>query len=459
MQILISARDKATRVVRGVSKGLKKLGTTAKRMGKSMVAAFGRMAKSLISFKAGLIAVAGVAGMGLLVKSSLDAVDKLSKVASKLGVTTQELQRFRLAAKLAGVEESALDMGLQRFIRRVGEAAQGTGEAKDALLKMGIQLTNSNGKVRSATNLLGQVSNALMNTKDPAERLRLAFKLFDSEGVAMVNMLKNGKNALFETMGMADKLGIVLSEKTVANVVKANDAFFLMGKAMGAVKDRMTGALAPALERFAKWWSEFTVGFSAQIKPLWEFLEKMLAKVTGGFGDATMAGREFGNTVGFHVAEAALWLEKFFTKLDDGESQAQKTWASIVNGANTVVNVIKQISSAINSVVQAFKHLKDFSKFMLGMMPGQIFGGDIESGNDSLKKQSNNSSSNSQSLSSISNTSSTVTNIYTNATAHGINNALGTRGDNISRGARIGMNLAKGNLTGGYGNLSMTRAR
>ena len=122
-------------------------------------------------------------------------------------------------------------------------------------------------------------------------------------------------------------------------------------------------------------------------------------------------------------------------------------------------NVIKQISSAINSVVQAFKHLKDFSKFMLGMMPGQIFGGDIESGNDSLKKQSNNSSSNSQNLSSISNTSSTVTNIYTNATAHGINNALGTRGDNISRGARIGMNLAKGNLTGGYGNLSMTRAR
>jgi len=142
MQILISARDKATRVIRGISKGLKKLGKVAKKMGKGLTSAFGKVAKSLLSFKAGLIAVAGVAGMGLMIKSSIQVIDKLGKVSSKLGVTSQELQRFRFAAKLAGVEETALDMGLQRFIRRVGEAAQGTGEAKDALKKMGIQLTD-----------------------------------------------------------------------------------------------------------------------------------------------------------------------------------------------------------------------------------------------------------------------------------------------------------------------------
>ena len=55
--------------------------------------------------------------------------------------------------------------------------------------------------------------------------------------------------------------------------------------------------------------------------------------------------------------------------------------------------------------------------------------------------------------------SSNVTNIYTNATAHGINNALSSRGDNVSRGARVGMNIARATGLGGFGNLSMARSR
>jgi len=193
MEILISARDQATKALRGIKKGLKKLGKTAKKVTKGIGSAFKAVMKVLPGFKTALAGVAGAVGMGMLVKSSMNVIDKLGKVSSKLGVTSSELQKFRYAAQLAGIEETALDMGLQRFIRRVGEAAKGTGEAKDALAQMGIKLTNSNGKIRSATNLLGQVANALKDTKDPAERLRLAFKLFDSEGVAMVNMLKNGK--------------------------------------------------------------------------------------------------------------------------------------------------------------------------------------------------------------------------------------------------------------------------
>jgi hypothetical protein len=43
------------------------------------------------------------------------------------------LQELRFAAKASGIEHQTLDMALQRFTRRAAEAAQGTGEAKDAL--------------------------------------------------------------------------------------------------------------------------------------------------------------------------------------------------------------------------------------------------------------------------------------------------------------------------------------
>jgi hypothetical protein len=41
--------------------------------------------------------------------------------------------------------------------------------------------------LRSSEDLLGDVADAFARIEDPAERVRLAFKLFDSEGVALVN--------------------------------------------------------------------------------------------------------------------------------------------------------------------------------------------------------------------------------------------------------------------------------
>ena len=480
MQILISARDKATKVIRGVSKHFKKLGKVAKKAGKGITSALAKVGKSLLSFKAGLIAVAGIAGMGLLIKSSIQVIDKLGKVSSKLGVTSQELQRFRFAAKLAGVEETALDMGLQRFIRRVGEAAQGTGEAKDALKKMGIQLTNSNGQVKSATNLLGQVANALQNTKDPAERLRLAFKLFDSEGVAMVNMLKGGKSALNATMMEADKLGFVLNDKVVGAAQRVNDAFYKMTAALGGVKNNLVGALAPALERMGTWWTEFAAQFSTTIQPLWTWLEEHLASISTGFGSATEAGAKWGQIIGYHAVELTKKITAFFTKMKEGKTDFQRfkdmasnTWKVVVSGAKQVMAAISAIARAVNAVVRGFKALNRFGNKVgnalgLGFLGGgstsgtRASGGGVSAGQSYLVGERGAETftpTTSGRISPNAGGSSNVTNIYTNATAHGINNALSSRGDNVSRGARVGMNIARATGMGGYGNLSMARSR
>jgi len=473
MRILISAQDKATKVIRGVSKHFKKLGKVAKKVGKGIGRALGRVGKSLLSFKAGLIAVAGVAGMGLMIKSSIQVIDKLGKVSSKLGVTSQELQRFRFAAKLAGVEETALDMGLQRFIRRVGEAAQGTGEAKDALKKMGIQLTNSNGRVRSATDLLGQVSEALKNTKDPAERLRLAFKLFDSEGVAMVNMLKNGKTALNSTMMEADKLGFVLSDKVVAASQRVNDAFFKMTQSLAGFKNNLVGSLAPALERMGNWWTEFAAQFSTTIQPLWTWLEEHLASISTGFGSATEAGAKWGQIIGYHAVELTKKITAFFTKVEDGTTGWQKfkegaksAFKVAMEFAKGFLTVIEGIAWAINKAIAGYKALRSFGGSIAratGATVGTRASGGGVSANQSYlvgeRGAETFTPTTSGRISPNAGGSSQVTNIYTNATAHGINNALGSRADNVSRGARVGMNIARATGMGGYGNLSMARAR
>jgi hypothetical protein len=168
-----------------------------------------------------LIGAATVGGLGALIDRPISAADAIGKTVDKIGVGVEALQELRFAAKASGVEQQTLDMELQRFTRRAAEAAQGTGEAKDALAQMGIALRDQSGNLRRSEDLLGDVADAFARIEDPAERVRLAFKLFDSEGVALVNLLRGGSSALEEMRERARDLGIVLDEHLVRDAERA----------------------------------------------------------------------------------------------------------------------------------------------------------------------------------------------------------------------------------------------
>jgi hypothetical protein len=107
-----------------------------------------------------LLGAATVGRLAALVDRSISAADAIGKTADKIGVGVEALQELRFAAKASGVEQQTLDMALQRFARRAAEAAQGTGEAKDALAQMGIALRDQSGNLRRSEDLLGDVADA-----------------------------------------------------------------------------------------------------------------------------------------------------------------------------------------------------------------------------------------------------------------------------------------------------------
>jgi hypothetical protein len=205
----------------------------------------GLVRKALFNFKVGLTAVAGAAGLGLLVKSSLQSIDTLGKTARKLGVTSQALQKLRYASNLAGVETRTVDMAVQRFTRRLSEAANNTGEAKDALKELGL-----NAKELTKLSLDQQMlklADAFDKVQSSGDKVRLAFKLFDSEGVAFVNTLEGGSTALQQMFQDAEGLGFILSSSAVKGVEETNDAMMKLGTMLGGVRDQLVAALAPAL--------------------------------------------------------------------------------------------------------------------------------------------------------------------------------------------------------------------
>ena len=174
--------------------------------------------KKLAGAFAGAFALQRIVQFG---QESITLADNLGKTADKLGLTTEFLQRMQFAAEQTGIATNTLNMGMQRFIRRVAEARNGTGEAKAALEQLGIALNDSEGNARSIEDVLKDVSDGLLATKDSGEKVRLAFKFFDSEGVALVQTLGQGSQALDALMQSATG---VIPEKTIRDAERFNDA-------------------------------------------------------------------------------------------------------------------------------------------------------------------------------------------------------------------------------------------
>ena len=181
------------------------------------------LTKSVFSLRGVIGTLGGTAGIGYLVKSSLEAADAIGKTADKLGLSTAALQEYQYAAEQSGVKQETLNMALQRFTRRTAEAVQGKGELKGVLEQYNIAVTDAAGNTRATGDVLNDLANVMSRADSEAERLRIAFKAFDSEGAALVNMLKGGSAGLDDYRQKARRLGLVIRDDLIDNAETAND--------------------------------------------------------------------------------------------------------------------------------------------------------------------------------------------------------------------------------------------
>lgn len=207
--------DEATVVLSAESKQLLAGLNTAQRQ----IAGFAKKAGGL------LLGIAGARTVGSAFSGFLQQADDLQNAANKIGLTTDALQELRFAGQEVGVATNTTDMALQRFTRRVGEAAQGTGELKDTLKQYGIAVRDSEGNTRGVVDVLGDLADVIAGAESDQERLRIAFKSFDSEGAALVNMLRDGSHGLDQFKQRARDLGLVIKRDTVAEMAQLNREF------------------------------------------------------------------------------------------------------------------------------------------------------------------------------------------------------------------------------------------
>lgn len=243
LKFVINASDRTRAAFKSVGRGLRTLESQAK----------------IAALSVGAIGTAAVA-------MSARTIDSLAKTSDKLGIATDQLAGLRHAAELTGVAQNTLDMALQRMTRRVSEAAQGTGEARDALRELNLDA----GRLAQLApdEQFRAVADAMAGVATQGDRVRLAMRLFDSEGVAVVNTLALQRAGLDAAAEEARRFGIAISRVDAAKVEAANDQMLRARQALSGVANTLTIELAPYIaavaERFAQATAE-TQGFKEEI--------------------------------------------------------------------------------------------------------------------------------------------------------------------------------------------------
>lgn len=224
----------------------------------------------MAKFGAG-ISVVG-AGLAAAIKGQLNVADDMSKAASKFGVPIESLSRLNYAADLSGVSTEALGTSMSKLSRSMAEALKG-GAAAKTFAGLGVKVKDATGALRSADDVMADLSDVFAKMPDGAEKTALAMQLFGKAGADMIPMLNMGADEMRRLGVEAAAMGLVVDAKTGKAAEAFNDNLSrLTGTVRGLVM-QVAAALAPALERV----SELAVDLARWFQDLSPTAQQVLA--------------------------------------------------------------------------------------------------------------------------------------------------------------------------------------
>lgn len=161
-----------------------------------------------------------------LIQRTARSIDEQAKFAQLIGETTEKMAGLRLAAELTGVPINALQMGLQRMTRRLGQAADGAGEAIGALQTLGLDAKEL--VKASPADQFARIAEAVGKIGDRERQIAVFQKLFDSEGVALLRTASLGAKGLADVQRQAESLGIAFDEDLSKKAAGFNDQLTIL---------------------------------------------------------------------------------------------------------------------------------------------------------------------------------------------------------------------------------------
>lgn len=185
-----------------------------------------------------------------MTKEAASNADDLLTLASVTGTTTDSVQELNYMADLTDVSFDRIRDSLKETTNKMQEAATGTGDAYEAYKRLKVEITNTDGSLRSAQDVFYDTIDALGEMKNKTERDALAMDLMSESAQELNPLIELGSEKMQEYAQEAHDMGYVLDRDALKSLQAVDDAYASLQKTQEGVKNQLAVEFAPYLEEF-----------------------------------------------------------------------------------------------------------------------------------------------------------------------------------------------------------------
>ena len=245
-----------------VDPAAKKAFSSIEQMKQSMLSAVpgGHMLTNALKGPAGALLALGAAAAVAIrgMSQAATRIDETAKAARSLGFAYRDLVAIQmLAGEVAGIDASSVNRGLGQFVKRLAEARVDGGKLKETMVALGLDVDKL--AASDPADAFKAVSTAIAGVPDKVEQIRIATLLVGKEGVKMVELFRQGGEAVDAMTKEAERLGTVVSDAAAGEIEAMNDALGRSKMAAEGIWNTMLSGVAPTMKNVAKLTEEMLV--------------------------------------------------------------------------------------------------------------------------------------------------------------------------------------------------------
>lgn len=226
---------------------------------KESIGAIGAWIKALIAFAGVITAV---------VNSVTKLGDSIDKGSQRMNMSTEQYQKWAYAMELSGSSIEELREGYNQMSGQISQAVNGTEESQKAFQRLGVNLKDAQGNLRSTGDIFEDVVVSLQSMDNATERTALAYKLFGESTSKLNPLLNNNGNFLKDVVRTQDALGSQMSGSLVSASAKFQDAITTMKQGWQGFKNVLGETFMPVIQKVVVWVTVAIAKISALLRVL-----------------------------------------------------------------------------------------------------------------------------------------------------------------------------------------------
>ncbi len=203
---------------------------------------------------AGIRSLVGVLkeGSQAIVGLATDAAAYADEILTTSVVTrmsTDDLQAYNYAAELVDVSLDTLTKSMAKNVKSMTNAQRGSAEYVKAYERLGVSVTDGNGKLLDSETVYWKCIDALKNMTDETERDSVSMQIFGKSAQELNPLIAQGSEGIKKLSDEAREMGAVLDSDALSALGATDDSLQRLYQTVDIFKRKVGAEMAPSITK------------------------------------------------------------------------------------------------------------------------------------------------------------------------------------------------------------------